>query len=153
MEPEEKLKQLGIELPAVRPPVANYVPAVRTGNLLFVSGHGPAALPGVKIAGRVGAELTQEEGYQAARAVCLQLLATVRNTLGSLNKVRRVVKVLGLVNSDPHFFNQPAVMNGCSDLLVEIFGERGRHARSALGTSVLPNNIPVEIELVLEVED
>ena len=83
----------------------------------------------------------------------LQLLATVRNTLGSLNKVRRVVKVLGLVNSDPNFFNQPAVMNGCSDLLVEIFGERGRHARSALGTSVLPNNIPVEIELVLEVED
>jgi len=153
MDPEEKLKQLGIELPAVRPPLANYVPAVRTGNLLFVSGHGPAALPGVKTAGRVGAELTQEEGYQAARAVCLQLLATVRNTLGSLNKVRRVVKVLGLVNSDPNFFNQPAVMNGCSDLLVEIFGERGRHARSALGTSVLPNNIPVEIELVLEVED
>ena len=153
MDPGEKLKQLGIELPAVRPPLANYVPAVRTGNLLFVSGHGPAALPGVKTAGRVGAELTQEEGYQAARAVCLQLLATVRNTLGSLNKVRRVVKVLGLVNSDPNFFNQPAVMNGCSDLLVEIFGERGRHARSALGTSVLPNNIPVEIELVLEVED
>lgn len=153
MDPEEKLKQLGIALPAVRPPLANYVPAVRTGNLLFVSGHGPAALPGVKTAGRVGAELTQEEGYQAARAVCLQLLATVRNTLGSLNKVRRVVKVLGLVNSDPNFFNQPAVMNGCSDLLVEIFGERGRHARSALGTSVLPNNIPVEIELVLEVED
>jgi enamine deaminase RidA (YjgF/YER057c/UK114 family) len=153
MDPEEKLKQLGIELPPVRPPMANYVPAVRTGNLLFVSGHGPAALPGVKTSGRVGAELTQEEGYQAARAVCLQLLATVRHTLGSLNKVRRVVKVLGLVNSDPNFFNQPAVMNGCSDLLVEIFGERGRHARSALGTSVLPNNIPVEIELVLEVED
>jgi enamine deaminase RidA (YjgF/YER057c/UK114 family) len=153
MDPEEQLKRLALALPDVRPPLANYVPAVRSGNLLFVSGHGPAALPGVKTAGRVGADLTQEEGYAAARAVCLQLLATVKHTLGSLSKVRRVVKLLGLVNSDPSFFNQPAVMNGCSDLLVEVFGDRGRHARSALGTSVLPNNIPVEIELVLEVED
>jgi enamine deaminase RidA (YjgF/YER057c/UK114 family) len=150
LRPEENLKKLGITLPAAPTPVANYVTSVRVGNLLFLAGHGPtAATP----AGKVGKELTLEQGYQAARATGLNLLATTRAALGSLDKVKRVVKVLGMVNSAPGFADQPRVINGFSDLMVEVFGEAiGKHARSAVGMAELPNNIPVEIEMILEVE-
>ena len=148
--PEENLKKLGITLPSPPTPVANYVTSVRVGNLLFLSGHGPTA--GVA-AGKVGKELTLEQGYQAARATGLNLLATVRAALGSLDKVKRVVKVLGMVNSAPGFVEHPRVINGFSDLMVEVFGAAiGKHARSAVGMAELPNNIPVEIEMILEVE-
>jgi enamine deaminase RidA (YjgF/YER057c/UK114 family) len=148
--PEENLKKLGITLPAPPTPVANYVTSVRVGNLLFLAGHGPT--PGTP-AGKVGKELTLEQGAQAARQTGLNLLATTRAALGSLDKVKRVVKVLGMVNSAPGFADQPKVINGFSDLMVEVFGEAiGKHARSAVGMAELPNNIPVEIEMILEVE-
>jgi enamine deaminase RidA (YjgF/YER057c/UK114 family) len=147
---EDNLKQKNIVLPPPTTPVANYVPAVRVGNLLFLSGSGPdQATP----RGKVGKELTLEQGYQAARSVGLNLLATTRANLGSLDKVRRIVKVLGMVNSAPGFTDQPKVINGFSDLMVEVFGEAiGKHARSAVGMAELPFNIPVEIEMILEVE-
>ena len=147
---EENLKQKGITLPPPAKPVANYVPAVRVGNLLFVSGTGPGqSTP----PGKVGTDLSLEQGYQAARATGLNLLATVRATLGSLDKVKRIVKVLGMVNSAPGFTDQPKVINGFSDLMVEVFGEAiGKHARSAVGMAELPFNIPVEIEMIVEVE-
>ena len=147
---EENLKKRNITLPTPPTPVANYVTSVRVGNLLFLAGHGPT--PGTP-AGKVGKELTLEQGAQAARAVGLNLLATTRAALGSLDKVKRVVKVLGMVNSAPGFADQPKVINGFSDLMVEVFGEAiGKHARSAVGMAELPNNIPVEIEMILEVE-
>ena len=147
---EENLKKLGITLPTPPTPVANYVTSVRVGNLLFLAGHGPT--PGTP-AGTVGKELTLEQGNQAARQVGLNLLATTRAALGSLDKVKRVVKVLGMVNSAPGFADQPKVINGFSDLMVEVFGEAiGKHARSAVGMAELPSNIPVEIEMILEVE-
>jgi enamine deaminase RidA (YjgF/YER057c/UK114 family) len=134
--------------------VANYVGAVRTGNLLFVSGHGPLRTEGKPSAtGKVGRDLTVEQGYQAAREVGLCLLATARAALGDLDRVRRIVKVLGMVNSADDFGDQPKVINGFSDLMVEVFGEAiGRHARSAVGMAGLPMGIPVEIEMILEVE-
>ena len=147
---EENLKKRNITLPTPPTPVANYVTSVRVGNLLFLAGHGPT--PGTP-AGKVGKELTLEQGAQAARAVGLNLLATTRAALGSLDKVKRVVKVLGMVNSAPGFADQPKVINGFSDLMVEVFGEAiGKHARSAVGMAELPSNIPVEIEMILEVE-
>jgi len=147
MSAEARLKEKNITLPKPTSPMANYVGAVRTGNLLFVSGHGPVR------DGKVGKDLTVEQGYQVAREVGLSLLATVRANLGSLDKVRRVVKVLGMVNSSEGFGDQPKVINGFSDLMVEVFGEAiGKHARSAVGMGGLPVNIPVEIEMVLEVE-
>ena len=150
---EARLKQKNIELPAVAAPVANYVGAVRAGNLLFLSGAGPGREWWGKGAGKVGKDLTVEEGYQAARSTGLNLLATTRQALGSLDKVKRVVKVLGMVNSAPGFTDQPKVINGFSDLMVEVFGEAiGKHARSAVGMAELPFGIPVEIEMVLEVE-
>jgi enamine deaminase RidA (YjgF/YER057c/UK114 family) len=148
MKPEQKLKQLGIALPALTPPVANYVNAVRTGNLLFCAGKGP----GGNVAGKLGREFTVEQGYQHARSVGLALLAVIRDELGSLDKVKRVVKVLGMVNAVPDFTDQPKVINGFSDLFVEVFGEAGRHARSAVGMGSLPMGIPVEIECIVEVE-
>jgi enamine deaminase RidA (YjgF/YER057c/UK114 family) len=149
---EARLKQKNIELPAVGVPVANYVGAVRAGNLLFLSGAGPGREWWGK-GGKVGKDLTVEEGYQAARSTGLNLLATARQALGSLDKVKRVVKVLGMVNSAPGFTDQPKVINGFSDLMVEVFGEAmGKHARSAVGMAELPFGIPVEIEMVLEVE-
>ncbi len=148
---EENLKQKNITLPVPPRPVANNVPAVRTGNLLFLAGTG--CLPPNCLAGKVGKELSLEQGYQAARVTGLNLLGTVRATLGSLDKVKRVVKVLGMVNSAPGFTDQPKVMNGFSDLMIEVFGNKiGPHARSAVGMAELPFNIPVEIEMVLEVE-
>ena len=147
---EENLKQKNITLPAAATPVANYVPAVRVGNLLFLSGQGPG--PSAP-SGKVGKDLSVDQGYQASRATGLRLLATARATLGSLDKVKRVVKVLGMVNSAPGFTDQPKVLNGFSDLMVEVFGDAiGKHARSAVGMAELPFNIPVEIEVILEVE-
>ena len=151
---ESRLEHLGISLPAEPVPIANYVPGVRTGNLVYLSGLGPASRPdGTAPSGKVGRDLTTEEGYEAARLTGINILARMKGELGDLDKVRRVVKLLGMVNSAPDFNQQPAVVNGCSDLLVEVFGERGRHARSAVGMVSLPNDIPVEIEVIIEVED
>jgi len=147
MSAEKKLKELGIQLGPVTPPVANYVNAVRTGNLLFLAGKGPAG----GVTGIVGKDITVEQAYGHARTVGLNLMAVMRDELGSLDRVKRIVKVLGMVNAGPGFGDQPKVINGCSDLFVEVFGERGRHARSAVGMGSLPNNIPVEIEVIVEV--
>jgi enamine deaminase RidA (YjgF/YER057c/UK114 family) len=153
MSAEARLKEKNITLPTPSTPVANYVGAVRVGNLLFVSGHGPFRKDGKPSAtGKVGKDLTLEQGYQVAREVGLNLLATTRAALGSLDRVRRVVKVLGMVNSAAGFGDQPKVINGFSDLMVEVFGDAGKHARSAVGMAELPMGIPVEIEMILEVE-
>ncbi|MBU2536585.1 MAG: RidA family protein [Chloroflexi bacterium] len=151
MSAEQKLKELGLILPQPPTPVANYVRAVRTGNLLFVSGHGPYNDGKIKISGKVGRELTVDEGYQVARNVALNCLATIKATIGDLDKVKRFVKLLGMVNCTDDFKDQPKVINGCSDLLVAIFDEAGKHARSAVGMQALPNQIPVEIEMILEI--
>lgn len=149
---EQVLKELGIELPDSPAPMANYVPAVRSGNLLFLSGQGPRFSADQFKTGRVGDDVTLEDAYQDARLVGIQLLAVAKHALnGDLSRVRGVVKLLGLVNSTPEFGNQPKVINGCSDLFVQVFGERGRHARSAVG-AMLPGNITVEIEAIFEVE-
>jgi enamine deaminase RidA (YjgF/YER057c/UK114 family) len=145
--PEQKLRELKLDLGTVSAPVANYVNAVRAGNLLFLAGKGPAGGAG----GIVGKDVTVEQAYQHARSTALALIAVMKDELGSLDKVRRIVKVLGMVNAVPGFGEQPKVINGCSDLLVEVFGERGKHARSAVGMGSLPNNIPVEIECIVEV--
>lgn len=145
MSAERRLKELGIELGSVSAPLANYVNAVRAGNLLFLAGKGPGA-----VKGKLGRDFTVEEGYRHARATGLALLAAMRAELGSLDRVRRIVKVLGMVNAEPEFADHPRVINGCSDLFVEVFGERGRHARSAVGMGSLPNGIPVEIECIVE---
>jgi enamine deaminase RidA (YjgF/YER057c/UK114 family) len=151
--PEQNLKKLGIDLGSVSAPVANYVNAVRAGNLLFLAGKGPRADQGGKRpSGKIGREYTIEQGYQHARTVGMDLLAVMRAELGSLDKVKRVVKVLGMVNAGPDFQDHPKVINGCSDLFVEVLGERGKHARSAVGMGSLPMGIPVEIECIVEVE-
>jgi enamine deaminase RidA (YjgF/YER057c/UK114 family) len=151
---EARVKELGLTLPTPSTPIANYVGAVRTGNLLFVAGHGPIRRDGKHTTlGKLGRELTTEQGYQVAREVGLNLLATTQKALGSLDKVKRIVKVLGMVRSAEGFGEQPKVINGFSDLMVEVFGEAiGKHARSAVGMAELPMGIPVEIEMVLEVE-
>ena len=149
---EARLKELGLELPSAARPMANYIPAVRTGNLVFLSGHGPLEKNRL-MTGKLGSDLTVEEGYQAARLVAVGLLGSLKALIGDLERVRRIVKLLGLVNSEPTFVEQPQVINGASDLLVEVFGDRGRHARSAVGTNALPVNIAVEIEMIVEVED
>ncbi len=151
---EARLKQLGIELPTPPAPVANYVRAVRVGNLLFLAGHGPHTRDGkIAYVGKLGRDLSVEEGQQAARLVGLNLLASAREALGSLDRVKRVVKVLGMVNSADGFGDQPKVINGFSDLMVEVFGDAGRHARSAVGMAALPFGISVEVEMILEVAD
>lgn len=148
---EEKLSTLGIVLPDVPSPMANYMPAVRSGNLLFLSGQGPRFGANQFKTGVVGDTVSLEDAYQDARLVGIQLLAAAKGFLdGDLSRVRRVVKLLGLVNCAPGFGKQPQVINGCSDLLVEVFGENGRHARSAIGAH-LPNNITVEIEAIFEI--
>jgi enamine deaminase RidA (YjgF/YER057c/UK114 family) len=149
---EERLKELGLELPSAATPVANYIPAVRSGNLVFLSGHGPLEKDRL-ITGKLGNDLTVEEGYQAARLVALGLLGSLKALIGDLERVRRIVKLLGMVNCDPAFMDHPRVVNGASDLLVEVFGDKGRHARSAVGMNALPLNIAVEIEMIVEVED
>ena len=151
---DEKLREKGITLPEPPPPVANFVRAVRTGDLLYLAGHGPAKRPdGTAPKGKLGRDLSVEQGYEAARLVGLNLLASIREALGDLDRVARVVKLLAMVNCTPDFEQQPAVANGCSDLLVEVFGERGLHARSAVGMSSLPFSIPVEIEMIVEVRE
>jgi len=147
MSAEQRIRELKLELRAPSAPIANYVNAVRTGNLLFLSGKGPRGARG-----KVGREFTIEQAYQLAREVGLDLVAVMRAELGSLDKVRRVVKVLGMVNAGPEFGDQPKVINGCSDLLVEVFGDKGKHARSAVGMGSLPGGIPVEIECIVEVD-
>ncbi len=149
---EQKLKEMGLMLPEQATAVGNYVPAVRVGNLLFVSGHGPFKDDQIKIAGKLGRDLTVEEGYKVARNVTMNCLASIRSVLGDLDKVKRFVKLLGMVNCTEDFKEQPKVINGCSDLLVELFGDSGKHARSAVGMQALPFEIPVEIEMILEVE-
>lgn len=152
MQPEDRLKELGLELPTIPIPMANYVPFVQTGSLIFTSGQIPYrdGKPAVKM-GKLGQDLTVDEGYQAARLTCVNCIAVVKAALGDLSKVKRVVKLVGFVNSAPDFTDQPKVVNGASDLLVEVFGNQGRHARSAVGVAQLPFGIPVEIELVVEV--
>ncbi|WP_245917349.1 RidA family protein [Mongoliibacter ruber] len=150
---EKKIKEMGITLPNPSAPVANYVNAVRTGNLLFLAGKGPSEADGTYITGKVGSDLTIEEGREAARLVGLAQLAVLKAELGDLNKVKRIVKVLGMVNCDSDFKDQPQVINGFSDLMVEVFGEKGKHARSAVGMNALPMDISVEIELIVEIEE
>jgi enamine deaminase RidA (YjgF/YER057c/UK114 family) len=149
---EQRLAGLGYQLPPVSPPIGNFVKGVVVGNLLFVSGNPPDQPGYVSPKGKVGADVTVEQAYEAARYTGLNLLAAAKSTLGSLDRIRRVVKLLGMVNSAPGFGEQPKVINGCSDLFVELFGEQGRHARSAVGMGALPNGIPVEIEAIFEVE-
>lgn len=149
---EEKLQHMGIELPVTLGRGRGLIPVVQHQDLLFVSGHGPTDNDGnLLYQGRVGAEVNPEEAYQAARATGIQLLRAIHNQLGDLDRVDRFVKVLGFVNSAPDFHEQPKVMHGFSDLMVELFGARGQHARSAIGTSNLPFNQPVEIELIVAV--
>jgi len=153
MTAEARIKELGLSLPEPPKPGGNYIPGVRVGNLLYLSGHGPSRVDGAPAArGKVGRDLSVEEAYKVARDVGINLLGTARSLLGSLDKVKRVVKVLGMVNSAEGFGDQPKVINGFSDLMVEVFGESGRHARSAVGMAELPSSIPVEIEMILEVE-
>ncbi len=151
-DPEARLAELGIRLPEPPSPVANYVNGVQTGNLIFLAGKGPRRPDGREVLGKLGADLTIEEGYEAARLTAINQLAVLKAMLGNLSRVVRVVKVLGMVNSAPDFVEQPAVINGFSDLMVEVFGERGRHARAAVGMANLPRGQAVEIELVVEVE-
>jgi enamine deaminase RidA (YjgF/YER057c/UK114 family) len=147
MKIEQRLAELKITLPPITAPMGTYVPARRAGNLLFLSGRGPG-----NVAGKVGDKITPEEAYQHARTVGLGLIAVMKQELGDLDRVKGIIKVLGMVNAVPSFTDQPKVINGCSDLLVEVFGEAGRHARSAVGMGSLPNQIPVEIELIALVE-
>lgn len=149
MSVEARLNELGIVLPEPARPIATYVRYVRTGNLLFISGTGPG--PEIR-AGKLGADMTLEEGYAAARSVGLSMLATAKDALGDLDRVKRLVKLLGMVNATPDFTDHPRVINGCSDLFVEVFGESGYGTRSAVGFVSLPSGIPVEIECTLEVE-
>jgi enamine deaminase RidA (YjgF/YER057c/UK114 family) len=151
-DPEAKLKALGIVLPTPGAPIANYVNAVRTGNLLFLAGKGPTGPDGKDIVGKLGKDLTVEQGYQAARSVAINHLAVLKAELGDLKRVKRIVKVLGMVNSDPAFTQQPSVINGYSDLLVAVFGDSGKHARSAVGMATLPNGIAVEVEMIVEID-
>lgn len=152
MKVERKLKELGIDLPKATTPMGSYVNAVRTGNLLYLAGKGPG-LPGHPLpVGKVGRDFTVEEGYEHARSVGISILAALKAELGDLDQVKRIVKVLGMVNAVPEFGQQPEVINGCSDLFVSVFGDRGRHARSAVGMASLPRGIPVEIEVIVELE-
>ncbi|GMV06175.1 MAG: LysR family transcriptional regulator [Gemmatimonadota bacterium] len=150
-DPEGRLAALGITLPPAPEPVANYVNGVRTGNLIFLAGKGPRRADGTEIHGKLGADVSIEEGYEAARLTAINQLAVLKEILGSLDRVVRIVKVLGMVNSAPDFVEQPAVINGFSDLMVEVFRERGRHARAAVGMASLPRGQAVEIEMVVEV--
>lgn len=152
-DPEAKLKELGITLPSPPQPVANYVNGVRAGNLIFLAGKGPRYADGTEITGKLGQDVTIEKGYEGARLTAINQLSVLKAMLGNLNKVKRIVKVLGMVNSDPAFVDQPKVINGFSDLMVEVFGDRGRHARAAVGMATLPRGQSVEIELVVEVYD
>jgi enamine deaminase RidA (YjgF/YER057c/UK114 family) len=151
MNPEQKLKELGIELPQGSTPAANYANAVRSGNLLFIAGKAPLPVDGKLPKGRLGREFTTEEGYQFARSACIDLIAVMKNELGSLDKVARVVELQGAINADEDFEDHAKVMNGASDLLVQVFGEKGVHARSVLGASSLRSGVPIVIKAIVEV--
>lgn len=150
---DEKIEELGLKLPAAPSPMANYVTARRAGNLLFFSGAGPFEDGKPAVFGKVGAELTQEQGYEAARLTGLNLIAQLKKELGTLNSVKQFLKVQAFVASAPDFMAQPAVMNGVSDLFVQVFGEAGKHARTAVAVPQLPFNIPIEVEMIVEVTD
>jgi enamine deaminase RidA (YjgF/YER057c/UK114 family) len=149
---ETKLADLGLSLPDPPAPIANYVRCVVVGNLVFVSGHGPSRNGQMVFTGKVGADRTVEEGYQAAQLVMLNCLASLKQEIGDLDRIERIVKLLGMVNCTPDFGQQPQVINGASDLLVKLYGERGRHARSAVGMQSLPGGISVEIEMIVQLE-
>lgn len=150
---DQKLKELNIDLITPTAPVANYAKAVRTGNLIYLSGHGPTKADGKDIIGKVGKDLTTEQGIEAAKRTAISLISTLKMELGGdLSRVKRIVKVNGWVNCTDNFKDQPKVMNGCSDLLVAVFGQKGKHARTSLGTNALPSNIAIEIEMIVEVE-
>lgn len=150
--PEVRIQELHLTLPSPPKPVAKYRPAVQAGNMLYVSGHGPLKVDGKMITGRVGADMTMEQGKEAAKVVGLAILATVRNTIGSLDKVKRLIKTLGMVNAAPDFKDHPQVINGFSELMAEVFGDdAGVGARSAVGMGSLPGNIAVEVECIFEV--
>lgn len=151
MSAEARLTELGIALPEPAVPAGSYVTSVQSGNMLYLAGHLPAATEG-SWSGKVGSDLDADEGAVVARAVGINLLATIRSALGDLDRVVRIVKVVGFVNSAPGFSDQPRVINGCSDLMAQVFGERGRHARSAVGANELPLNTPVEIEMIVQFE-
>ena len=148
---EERIKELGIVLREPEKPVANYVNSVITGNLVFMAGKGPRRPDETMVTGKVGAELTIEQGYEAARLTAIEQLSALKVQIGDLNKVERIVKVLGMVNADPSFTSHPAVINGFSDLMVKVFGERGKHARAAVGMGSLPTNIACEIEMIVQI--
>ena len=148
---EEKLKEIGIELKTPPSPVANYIPVQQTGNLIYLSGQGPRNESGDFISGKVGSDITAEEAYELARNTAINLVSAMKSYLGSLDKVKKIVKVFGMVNSTSDFTDHPKVINGCSDFFVEVFGDKGRHARSAVGMGSLPNNMAVEIEIIVEV--
>ena len=152
MSPEQRLKELNIQLPDVATPIANFVMWQQVGNLLYLSGQGPRRPDGSIPVGRLGLNYSVEQGYADARQIGLQILATVRKAVGSLDRIEAVVKLLGMVNAEPDFGQHPKVINGCSDLLVEVLGERGKHARSAVGMGSLPNGMPVEIEVIIQVK-
>ena len=152
VDPEKNLAALGIPLIAPVPPTANFVKAVVTGKMVYLSGHGPDKPGGGQMTGKLGSDLTVEQGQEAARLVGISLLSSLKAAIKDLNKVKRIVKVLGLVNAVPTFERHSQVMNGFSDLMVQVFGDNGRHARSAIGVGSLPNNIPVEIEMIVELK-
>ena len=148
---EARFKELGLKLPALPPALGAYIPAVRSGNLVFCSGQGTYKDGSLRYLGKVGAGISLEDGYQAARLAGLNCLAEICSLTGSLDRIKRIVKLTGFVNSAPDFHDQPKVVNGASELMLQIFGEEGKHARSAIGTSNLPGNIAVEVEMVVEV--
>ena len=151
-DPENRVKELGIRLTEPAAPTANFLKAVRIGNLVYLAGHGPDKPEGGQVIGKLGSDLTIEQGQEAARLVGISLLSSLKKEIGNLNKVKRIVKVLGMVNAVPTFTNHSQVINGFSDLMVQIFGENGKHARSSVGLSSLPANIPVEIEMIVELK-
>ena len=148
---EEKLNQMGLQIPEDTGVAGNYLPGGKTGNLVFLSGAIPKLPDGSLICGKIGKQLTVEDGQQAAVQVTLNLLSNLKNIIGDLNKIERIIKVNGMINSTSEFEDHPKVLNGCSDLLVQLFEERGLHARSAIGVSSLPFNVAIEIEMVIEV--
>lgn len=152
MTPEERLAQMGLTLPPVPVPVANYVPYRFAGNFLYLSGQGPKRADGTYRVGRLGRDISIEDAYAEARLTGLQLLAVAKAALGDLSRIEAVVKLLGMVNAEPDFSDHPKVINGCSDLLVDVLGDAGRHARSAVGMGSLPNRMAVEIEAILLVK-
>lgn len=152
VDPNKKLQELGIQLTEMKSSIGNYVKAVQTGKLLYLSGHIPDEVVGKKTRGKVGSQLTVEEGKEAARIATIGLLSTLQYYAGNLNNVKRIVKVNGMINSDPTFTQHPTVMNGCSDLLVAVFGDAGKHARAAVGMASLPLDAAVEIEMIVELK-